>query len=304
MKKYNTPKDDIEQFINTFSKSKDSLGDIIGVEIWFDNLAHVVIPEKHIAYLQMDGITKNIGYCAAASNSLVVNDCFDSFELAISNKMANIEYTGFDAEEDMTVFNRIEAYNDIIGVAVITVVDSDPLRFLGGEHSFCVNVLGIRKNSYEDNDLQNLTGERIYHLKGLAGEVHLHLLTNDGVEMQRFLIFLTPLGVVLAELPIRVKLQSTIPAFLGVPVPENHKGHVLSRRHVLFDRLIVRHLIAEISTGNRRVLPIDRLCDTVVGDSLRERIAKALAFLECTQEVIDTRGAGVERLGYRHATHT
>lgn len=43
---------------------------------------------------------------------------------------------------------------------------------------------------------------------------------------------------------------------------------------------------------------------TVVGDSLRERIAKALAFLECTQEVIDTRGAGVERLGYRHATHT
>ena len=121
MKKYNTPKDDIEQFINTFSKSKDSLGDIIGVEIWFDNLAHVIIPEKYIAYLQMDGITKNIGYCAAASNSLVVNDCFDSFELAISNKMANIEYTGFDAEEDMTVFNRIEAYNDIIGVAVITV---------------------------------------------------------------------------------------------------------------------------------------------------------------------------------------
>ena len=69
----------------------------------------------------MDGITKNVGYCAAASNSLVVNDCFDSFELAISNKMANIEYTGFDAEEDMTVFNRIEAYNDIIGIAVITV---------------------------------------------------------------------------------------------------------------------------------------------------------------------------------------
>ena len=184
------------------------------------------------------------------------------------------------------------------------VVYSDPLWFLGGEHSFCVNVLGIRKNSYEDNDLQNLTGERIYHLKGLAGKVHLHLLTNDGVEMQCFLVFLTPLGVVLTELPIRVKLQSTIPAFLGVPVPENHKGHVLSRRHVLFDRLIIRHLIAEISTGNRRVLPIDRLCDTVVGDSLRERIAKALAFLECTQEVIDTRGAGVERLGYCHATHT
>ena len=107
------------------------------------------------------------------------------------------------------------------------VVYSDPLWFLGGEHSFCVNVLGIRKNSYEDNDLQNLTGERIYHLKGLAGEVHLHLLTNDGVEMQRFLVFLTPLGVVFTELPIRVKLQPTIPAFLGVSVPENHKGHVL-----------------------------------------------------------------------------
>ena len=51
MKKYNTPKDDIEQFINTFSKNKDSMGSIIGVEIWFDNLAHVVIPEKYIAYL-------------------------------------------------------------------------------------------------------------------------------------------------------------------------------------------------------------------------------------------------------------
>ena len=82
------------------------------------------------------------------------------------------------------------------------VVYSDPLRFLGGEHSFCVNVLGIRKNSYEDNDLQNLTGEWIHHAEGLSGEVHFHLLTNDGVEVQRLFVFLTPLGIVFAKLPI------------------------------------------------------------------------------------------------------
>ena len=69
----------------------------------------------------------------------------------------------------------------------------------------------------------------IHHLKSLSGEVHFHLLTNDSIKMQRFLVFLAPFGIVLTELPIRVKLQPTIPALLGVPVPENHKGHVLPR---------------------------------------------------------------------------
>lgn len=123
MKSYNTPKADIEQFIKTFSTNKDNLGDITGIEIWFDNMAHVVIPGKHIAYFQIDGITQNIGYCVAASNSIVKNNCFDYLELVISNKMANMEYTGFDVEEgkEMTVFDRIEAYKDIIGIAIITV---------------------------------------------------------------------------------------------------------------------------------------------------------------------------------------
>jgi len=45
--------------------------------------------------------------------------------------------------------------------------------------------------------------------------------------MQRLLVFFTPLGVILAELPIRVKLQPTIPALLSIPVPEDYKGHIL-----------------------------------------------------------------------------
>ena len=86
------------------------------------------------------------------------------------------------------------------------VVDGNPLRLLGGDHSLGINVLGIRKNCYEDNDLHYLTGKRIYHLKGFPGKIHFHLLANDGIEMQSLLIFLAPLGVVLTELPIRVEL--------------------------------------------------------------------------------------------------
>ena len=33
------------------------------------------------------------------------------------------------------------------------VVDRNPLRLLGGNHPFCVDVLRVRKNGYEDNDL-------------------------------------------------------------------------------------------------------------------------------------------------------
>ena len=33
-------------------------------------------------------------------------------------------------------------------------------------------------------------------------------------------------------------------------------------------------------------------------------LVEGLAFLECTQEIIDTRGAGVERLSDCHAAHT
>lgn len=165
MKKYNTPKDDIEQFINTFSKSKDSMGNIIGVEIWFDNLAHVVIPAKHIAYLQMDGITRNVEYCAAALNCLVVNNCFDSLELAISNKMANIEYTGFDAEEDMTVFNRIEAFNDIIGIAVITVDCARHAYMVKYNNSEICPYCGTLDNSNQTTKYDPESGSLIIQIK-------------------------------------------------------------------------------------------------------------------------------------------
>ena len=113
----------------------------------------------------MDGITKNVGYCAAASNSLVVNDCFDSFELAISNKMANIEYTGFDAEEDMTVFNRIEAFNDIIGIAVITVDCARHAYMVKYNNSEICPYCGTLDNSNQTTKYDPESGSLIIQIK-------------------------------------------------------------------------------------------------------------------------------------------
>ena len=42
----------------------------------------------------------------------------------------------------------------------------------------------------------------IHHLKSFPGEIYFHLLTDDGVEVKRFLIFLTPLGIVLTKLSV------------------------------------------------------------------------------------------------------
>lgn len=66
----------------------------------------------------------------------------------------------------------------------------------------------------------------IYHLEGLSCEVHLHLLANDCIEMKGLLVLLAPLGVVLAELPVRVELDTTVTTLLGIAVPQHHQGHV------------------------------------------------------------------------------
>lgn len=68
------------------------------------------------------------------------------------------------------------------------VVDGNPLRLLGGDHPFGINVLGIRKDGYKNHNLHGLPGEWIHHAEGLSGEIHFHLLANDGVEMQRLLL--------------------------------------------------------------------------------------------------------------------
>lgn len=153
------------------------------------------------------------------------------------------------------------------------VVDSDPLRFFGGEHPFCIDVLRVRKDRHKDNDLLHLTGERIHHVKGLSGEVHLHLLGDDGIEMQRFLIFLAPLGIVFTVLPVRIELQLPVPAELGIPVPEHHQGHILLGGHLLVYGFIVGHLIAEVPATGGRILSVDSCSNAIIGDSLRKRIA-------------------------------
>ena len=153
------------------------------------------------------------------------------------------------------------------------VVDSDPLRFFGGEHPFCIDVLRVRKDRHKDNDLLHLTGERIHHVKGLSGEVHLHLLSDDGIEMQRFLIFLAPLGIVFTVLPVRIELQLPVPAELGIPVPEHHQGHILLGGHLLVYSFIVGHLIAEVPATGGRILSVDSCSNAIIGDSLRKRIA-------------------------------
>ena len=121
--------------------------------------------------------------------------------------------------------------------------------------------------------------------------------------MKRILVLLTPLGIVLTELPIRVEFQSAVPALLGVPVPENHQGHVLPGRHFLLNSGIVRQLIAEIAAALCRVLPVDRLRNAIVRDPLRKRIPQRPTFLECTQEFIDARLADLEFLGNLPSAH-
>ena len=86
-------------------------------------------------------------------------------------------------------------------------------------------------------------------MKGLSGEVHLHLLGDDGIEMQRFLIFLAPLGIVFTVLPVRIELQLPVPAELGIPVPEHHQGHILLGGHLLVYGFIVGHLAAGPHSG-------------------------------------------------------
>ena len=84
-----------------------------------------------------------------------------------------------------------------------------------------------------DNVTLNLSGKsydmnaETGNLKGLSCEVDLHLLADDGVEVKRFLVFLAPLGVILAELAVRIELQPTVATSLRIPVPENDECHVL-----------------------------------------------------------------------------
>ena len=75
----------------------------------------------------------------------------------------------------------------------------------------------------------------VYHLEGLSGEVYLHLLANDGIEMKGLLVLLAPLGVVLTELPVGVELDVPVTALLGIAVPQHYQGHVLPGRHILCD---------------------------------------------------------------------
>ena len=94
------------------------------------------------------------------------------------------------------------------------VVDGNPLRLLRGNHALRIDELRIRQDGYEDNDLRELAGEMIYHLKGLSSEIRLHLLSDDGVEVKRILVFFAPLGVILTELSVGIELQPTVSASL------------------------------------------------------------------------------------------
>ena len=144
----------------------------------------------------------------------------------------------------------------------------------------------------------------IHHVKGLSCKVHLHLLTDNGIEMKGLLVLLTPLGIVLAELPVRVEFQAAVPTALGIPVPEHGERHVLTGCHVLLHGLVVRHLVTEIPTRKSRRILVDRGCDTVVRDSLRKWIVQRGTGFESPQEVIDSRLADLERLSNLGATHT
>ncbi len=109
----------------------------------------------------------------------------------------------------------IVAYNQCRNAAEIAesvVINSDSLRLLRGNHAFCIDDLRIRKNGDEYYTLYDLAGETIQHLKGFPGKVHLHLLSDDGVEVKHFLVFFAPFCVILAELPVRVELQAAVPA--------------------------------------------------------------------------------------------
>ena len=71
-----------------------------------------------------------------------------------------------------------------------------------GYHALRIDVLGIRQYRYKNHDGHDLASQMVYHLEGLSGEVYLHLLANDGIEMKGLLVLLAPLGVVLTELPV------------------------------------------------------------------------------------------------------
>lgn len=184
------------------------------------------------------------------------------------------------------------------------VVDGDPLRLLCGNHALRVDELRIRQHGYEDDDLYELTGEMIYHLKGLPSEIHLHLLSDDSVEVKRLLVFLAPLGIILTELSVGIELQPTVTTSLRVPVPEDDERHVLPGRHSFGNGLIVRQLIGEIAAGNCSIRTVNGGCNPIVCNSWRKRIAECLTGLKCPKKFVYTGFADTERLGDLPSAHS
>ncbi len=121
--------------------------------------------------------------------------------------------------------------------------------------------------------------------------------------MERFLVFLAPLGIILAELSIRVKLRAAVSAFPGVPIPENDERHVLAGRRSPGYGFILRQIIAEIPADGGRIFPVDRGGYAVVSDSLGKRIAERLKRLECPKKNIDAGFADAECSGDLTAAH-
>lgn len=106
--------------------------------------------------------------------------------------------------------------------------------------------------------------------------------------MSCLIVFITPFGIELAELPVLIEFLFFITAFSDVAVPQIHKRHILTVVYLLMDISKIRKFIAQISAAGASGPAIYDLGYAIVGDPFRQWIIQILTFLEGSQEVVDS----------------
>ena len=114
------------------------------------------------------------------------------------------------------------------------IVYLNPLRLLGREHPFCVNVLRIGQHCHKYNDCTEFSGQAVDHRECFPCKIHLHFFAAHSIEMQCLIVFLTPGHVSIAKLTIGIEFFFLCHAAVFIPSPKKHQSHVLPAVHLLF----------------------------------------------------------------------
>ena len=167
------------------------------------------------------------------------------------------------------------------------IVHINPLRFACGAHTFCIDVLRIRKNGHKNNNAGDLSGDLIDQFKGLTCEIDFHLLTDNSWDVKGFIVLFTPLVVEFAELSVLVWLCFFCPAVFLIAVPEISKRHVFTFIHLPEYPLKIRLLVFRTAVVTSGDMTVNQLRDGIISDPFRKRIRKFIALFKGSDEVID-----------------